>query len=186
MLLSVPGRSGKLKWWFLFFLFLTAAFIIWMKNFLYPLGSGDIVELEMAKTSERAAAIIQQWRENGKFQPAIQSIYCDYVFIFLYTITIYLGCRYLSSLTSNEILARTGKLFSYLVFAAAIFDIVENVAMLSSLQNGLTNNQVSLTHKMAISKFSIILMTLFYIGICFISCLANYIEKKINKRVSLE
>ena len=160
--------------------------MIWMKSFLYPLQPGDIVEFEMAKTSERATSILQQWQNDGKFDAAIQSIYLDFFFIVLYTLTIYLGCRYLASLSSNEIFARAGKIFSYLIFAAAIFDVVENMAMLRSLNDGITVNQVSLAHKMAISKFSIVLMTLFYIGIGIISCIANYIEKKMSKGVSLE
>jgi hypothetical protein len=137
----------------------------------------------MAKTAERAEAILLQWQETGKFQLAIKSVYCDYVFIGLYTITIALGCLFFSSLTGNDILQRTGKLFAILIFLAGIFDVVENLVMLKSLKQTVTVTQVSLAHKMAISKFSIILMTLFFIAICLVSYVGNLLNKKVDKGV---
>src|SRR5437763_13821699 len=138
MLLSVPERTGKLKWWFFIFLALTVVFMVWMKNLLYPLHSGEIVHFEMAKTTAAAAGIINEWQETGKLNLAIKSIYLDYIFIVLYTVTISLGCQFLSSIAGNEILARTGKLFAILIFAAGIFDVVENIAMTRSLHESIT------------------------------------------------
>lgn len=183
MLSTGPERSAKLKWRFFISFLLTAAFIIWMKSFLSPFHSGDIVEFEMAKTAERAEAILLQWQETGKFQAAIQSVYLDFIFIVFYTITIAFGCLYISSFSGNEILVRTGKFFAVLIFLAGIFDVVENFAMLETLKEGITSNQVKLAHNMAISKFSIILMTLFFMAICFVSYLGNLLNKKVEKGV---
>src|SRR3982751_6110360 len=102
MILSVPERTAKLKWWFLIFLILTIAFITWMRSFLSPLQSGDIIKFEMAKTTDAAYDIIHQWQRDGKLETAMKSIYCDYGFIILYTVTLALACRYLSAATGND------------------------------------------------------------------------------------
>jgi len=183
---TVPDRTGKFKWWFLIFLPLTIGFMFWMKHFLSPLQSGDIVSFEMAKSTDVADGIIQKWQENGKFAPAVTSVYLDYIFIFLYTVTIASGCRFLSSICGNDILEKTGRLFAVLIFIAGIFDIVENMAMMKIFTNGVTQEEVSLAYKMAISKFSIVLMTIFFIGICLVSWLVGFLGSKKTRMVNGE
>jgi hypothetical protein len=174
----LPGRSGKVKWIFFTFLLLTVAFSFWMRAFLSPLQSGDIVEFEMARTPERATGFIEEWQQNGKLPMAMPSIYADYFFIILYTITLSSGSLFFSRICRNTLFRQTGKFFSILVFVAGIFDIVENIAMTRTLSGELTANMVSLTYKMAISKFSIVLMSVFFIGICIISWIAGVAERR--------
>jgi hypothetical protein len=175
---SVPGRSAKLKWFFLISLVVTFAFTLFMRNYLHPLTSADIIRFEMAKTPDKATGILLEWESAGKLDAAIAGVYLDYVFIVLYTIMIALGCRFLSSVSGNELLAQTGKLFGLLIFLAAIFDVVENKAMLGSLREGVSMENVDLTYKMAISKFSIVLMSLFFMAICLVSWLAGLLLRK--------
>ena len=149
-----------------------------MKSFLYPLDSGDIIQFEMAKSPQPALDIMQEWKGNGKFDMAIKSIYADYFFILLYTITLSAGSLWLSRICGNDLFRQTGKFFALLVFLAGIFDVVENLAMTRTLSGDVTINLVSLTYKMAISKFSIVLMTIFFMGICFVSWIAGIAEQR--------
>jgi hypothetical protein len=178
MQLSEPGRSAKLKWLFLLSLVLTFAFTLLMKRAVDPLQSSDIIKFEIAKTPDKAAAILQEWQQTGKFYPAITSIYWDYFFILFYTIMIALGCLFLSSVTGNALLKQTGKFFAPIIFLAGVFDVVENNAMLASLQEGITLERVDLTYKMAISKFSVVLMSIFFMAICLVSWIAGLLLKR--------
>ena len=170
--------NNKLKWRFWIFFSLTVVFIMWMKYYLSPLKSSEIIQYEIAKTADKAAAIIRQWTLEGKSNILIQSIYLDYLFIIIYCFAISFACRFISSLTRNEILLRAGSFFSYLIFAAGIFDVVENIAMTKDLNQAVNFVHVSLVYKMAISKFSILLMSLFFIAVCFISWLMGAVKRK--------
>lgn len=132
----------------------------------------------MAKTPDKASAVLLDWEASGKMDAAIPGIYLDYIFIILYTTMIALGCRFLSSISGNDLLAQTGKFFGLLIFLAAIFDVVENKAMLATLREGVSIENVDLTYKMAISKFSIVLMSLFFIAVCLVSWIAGMLLKK--------
>jgi hypothetical protein len=178
MQLSVPGRSGKLKWFFLISVVVTFAFSLLMKRAVYPLQSSDIIQFEMAKTPEKASLILEEWQKEGKVEPAITSIYWDYPFILLYTLTIALGSLFLSLKSGNVLLKQTGRFFGPLIFLAGVFDIVENNAMLTSLQQGITLERVDLTYKMAISKFSVVLMSIFFMAICLVSWVAALLHRK--------
>jgi hypothetical protein len=174
----LPARSGSIKWIFFCSLLLTVAFSLWMRNFLSPLQSGDIVEFEMAKTPERAAAILEEWQVNGKLPMAMRSIYADYFFIILYTITLSSGSLFFSRICRNTLFRQTGKFFSILAVAAGVFDLVENLLMTRSIAGEISVYVVDVTYKMAISKFSVILTTIFFIAICIVSWLANKGERR--------
>jgi hypothetical protein len=175
---SETDINNKLKLRFWIFFSCALVFIIWMKSYLSPLQSGEIVQYEMAKTTATAAALIQQWTENGKLAIVLKSIYIDYVFIIIYCLAISTGCRYTSSLTKNDILIKAGVFFSYFIFVAGIFDIIENISMMKGLLQAVSYGNVDLAYKMAISKFSIILMTLFFIAVCLMFWLMSFISRK--------
>ena len=170
--------GNKLKWRFWIFVCIALLFIFWMKHYLAPFQSGDIVKYEMAKTADTAASLIRLWTQNGKINFVLKSIYIDFIFIVIYCLAISASCRFMSILTKNNILIKAGFFFSYLILLAGIFDVIENMAMLKSLQQAVTYSNVSLAYRMAISKFSIILMTLFFIAVCFIFWLVSIIPGK--------
>ena len=170
--------NNKLKWRFWIFFCVAVVFIIWMKNYLSPLRSGEIVQYEMAKTMDRAAALVTLWKSDGKFDILVKSINVDYIFIIIYCLAISTACRFISSLTKNEIFITTGSFFSYLIFAAGIFDVIENIAMTKDLYQAINFVHVSLVYKMAISKFSILLMTLFFIAVCLMFWLMGLVKLK--------
>lgn len=169
----------KLKRRFWIFLFVAILFMSWMRFYLPGFNSREIVQYEMAKAPEKATAIISQWSQTpGKQVTMIKSIYVDYFFIVVYCLAISAGCRYISSLTKNEILVKAGIFFSYFIFVAGIFDVVENIAMTKSLRQEVTYANVSLAYKMAISKFSIILMSLFFVAVSLMFWLIGLLSGK--------
>jgi len=169
--------NNKLKWKFWISFCVAVVFITWMKYYLSPLRSREIVQYEMAKTADNAASLVEQWTTDGKAAILLRSIYVDYIFIIVYCVAISFACRYISSLTRNEILITAGKFFSYFIFAAGIFDVIENIAMTIDIQR-FTFVNVTLVYKMAISKFSILLMSLFFIATCFMFWLMGSIKRK--------
>ncbi len=169
---------NKLKWRFWIFLFVAVMFNFLIKHYLAPLKPAEIVQYEMAKTTDTAASLILLWTQNGKIDKLLKSIYIDYIFIVIYCLAISTTCRFMSALTKNNIFIKAGVFFSYFIFVAGLFDIIENTAMLKSLQHAVTYSNVSLAYKMAISKFSIILISLFFIAVCFMFWLMSVLPRK--------
>ena len=91
---SWSARFSRLRRLFWFFFLLTIAYMIWVRSYLSPLSSDEIVQFEIAKTVTRAQAIVQDWKNTGKYEPGVKSTYFAYLFMALYTIAIALGCRF--------------------------------------------------------------------------------------------
>jgi len=163
---SWPARFSRLRQLFWLFFLLTIAYLIWMRSYLSPLTSGEIIRFEIAKTAENANAIIREWKETGKFELGIKSVTLDYFFIALYTIAIALGCRFISACTGNEILAKGGRGFAWLIGVATICDIIENIALSKSLHGEISRWSVTIAYNLARVKFSIVIVCLLFMVAC--------------------
>jgi hypothetical protein len=151
---------------FWFFSLLTVAYMIWVRTYLSPLSSGEIVQFEIAKTVTKANAIIQEWKSSGKYESGIRSIYFAYFFIVLYTIAIGLGCRFISACTGNDILTKGGRGFAWLIGGAAICDIIENIAMSKTLRGTVSQLNVTIAYNLARIKFSIVIVCVLFMVAC--------------------
>ena len=172
------AASPTLQRWFWWLLLLNILFILFSKQYLKPLTSGEIVHFEVAKTMPVADNIIQDWKTTGKYEKAVQSVYIDYLFILLYTTGLAVACAFFSRLTGHEILIRAGKGASYLLAAAGICDVIENVAMTKSLQGHITSWNVMLAYDMAAAKFSVVIICLLFLLVCILFYLANILFEK--------
>lgn len=173
MKITYAAPTPAFQRWFWWLLLANILFIICARFYFHPLTSGEIVRFEVAKEISVAENIIHEWKETGKFDKAVQSIYIDYLFIILYAVGLAVACTFLSRLTGHEILIRTGKGFSLLLGAAAICDVIENIAMARSLHNAVTHWNVTLAYDMAAAKFSIIIVCLLFVFVCLIFWLGN-------------
>lgn len=160
----------RLFWWLLL---VNILFIIGARFYFHPLTSGEIVRFEVAQETSVAEHIIQEWKQAGKFDKAVQGIYVDYLFIVLYAAGLSVACVYLSRLTGHEILTRTGKVAPWLLIVAAVCDVVENMAMTRSLLSVVTHWNVTLAYDMAAAKFSVIILCLLFMLVCLIFWLGN-------------
>lgn len=158
----------NLQRWFWVLLAVNCVFIIASKWYMQPLATDEIVRFELAKELSVAERIVQEWELYGKLNHAIVSIYIDFLFIVLYTTGLSVACIYLGRLSGHEILMRTGKFITYLLIIAGICDVFENIAMLKSLQSIPSRWSVLLAYDMATTKFSIVILSALYIGICLV------------------
>ena len=154
--------------WFLVLLVANALYILFAGLYLRPLTSREIVKFELAKEVSVAETIVHDWHATGKYEKGVQSIYLDFLFIILYTAGLSVASIYLSRLTHHEILIKTGYFFSYLVIAAGICDVVENVALLKSLYGTICEWNYIQANDMAATKFSLDILTILFLGICVI------------------
>ena len=158
----------RVRKWFLVLVLANALYILFAGLYLRPLTSGEIVKFELAKEASVAESIVQDWTATGKLDKAVQSIYLDFLFIILYTSGLSIACIVLSRLTHHEILIRTGYFFSYLLVAAGICDVIENVALLRSLNGHIRNWNVILAYDMAATKFSLVILSILFLSVCLI------------------
>jgi hypothetical protein len=140
--------------------------MIWASNYLSPLTAGEIVQFEVAKTVDRAQHIITEWKNTGKYEQGVKSTTLAYLFIILYTLSIGLGCRFLSACTGNEILAKGGRGFAWLIILATICDIIENIALSRTLTGHISKVNLLLAYNLARIKFSIVIVCLLFMLTC--------------------
>ena len=167
--------STRLKRIFAISVFLTLAWMIVMGLSVKPLNSKQIVSFELAKTPEAASKIIKEWEENDLIIKVKKSIYLDFGFLFLYSLSIALGCLVISAFTRNHFLIQTGSVVSLIVPFAGLFDVIENLAMLKTLSGEVTMLPVAITFWFASIKFFIVVVSLVFV----ISCLIFGVVKRI-------
>jgi hypothetical protein len=140
--------------------------MIWVRNYLSPLRSEEIVQFEIAKTVGKAQAIISDWKNTGKYEQGVRSTSLAYVFMILYTVAIALGCRFISVCTKNEILIKGGRGFAVLIILATICDFIENTALARTLHGAVSQWDVSIAYNLARVKFSIVIVCLLFMVAC--------------------
>ena len=142
--------------------------MIWVRNYLAPLTSDEIVQFEIAKTANKARTIIEDWKNTGKYEQGIKSTYVAYAFMILYTIAIALGCRFISTCTGNEIMIKGGRGFAWLIVLATVCDLVENIALSHTIRGPISQWNVTVAYNMARVKFSIVIVCLLFMLACFL------------------
>jgi hypothetical protein len=140
--------------------------MIWVRNYLAPVSSDEIVQFEIAKTVDRAQAMVDTWKITGKYEQVVKSTYFAYVFMVLYTLAIAFGCRFISVCTGNEIMIKGGRGFAWLIVLATICDLVENIAVSHTLHGPVSQWNVSLAYNLARIKFSIVIVCLLFMLAC--------------------
>ncbi len=163
---SWPARFSRLRQLFWLFSLLTIAYMFWVRNYLAPLSSDEIVQFEIAKTADKAQAIVDNWKITGKYEKGVTSTYFAWLFMALYTLAIALGCRFISVCTGNEIMIKAGRGFAWLIVFATLCDILENFALSQTLHGPISQWDVSLAYNLARVKFSIVIVCLLFMVAC--------------------
>lgn len=189
---DLPFASPKystraLQRWFWVLLLLNTAFIVWSRYYLRPLDTGDIVKFETAKHVPVAENLLREWTttDDISLSKAIQAVHIDYLFIALYVMGLSIACVYLSQLTGHEILRKAGRFLPVLIIAAGVCDIIENIAMWYSLHGHLTQWNVAVTYDMAVTKFSIIILSLLFFLVCLIFFLIRVLTQRSDVKTTL-
>ena len=168
-LLAIPDGSRLPS----FVLLLTASavllFIISVP--LRPSSSpSDLLRLELAGSVERAREIVKRWGGRG-VQKATYGVYVDFLFLIVYSTTIGLACISLADAAwpPASSLASIGVTLAWGLWAAALLDAIENIALLRILQGTDATYWPAIARWCAIPKFTLILAGVIYIIVaCFI------------------
>jgi hypothetical protein len=124
-----------------------------------PLG---IVSLELAPTPEKAAIVLDHWKETGNRSIANRNIWLDFLFIPFYMLLFYTLCGSIS-VRMKGFGAKLGVLLAFGALVAGLFDVLENILMLLSLSGNLSTVTTALTAFFATAKFLLIALCLLYV-----------------------
>ena len=163
---SWPARFTRLRQLFWLFFLLTVVYMIWVRLYLSPLSSDELVQFEIAKTVNKATVIIQDWKNSGKYELGVQSTYFAYIFMVLYTVAIALGCRFFSACTGNEIMIKGGKGFSWLIIGATACALAENIVLSRMIRGQISQWNVTAAYDLARVKFSIVIICVLFMLAC--------------------
>ncbi len=160
-------RNGKLV--FLGPLALTLVLFVVFQMLNVPLittaAPAGIVSHQFAWSVERAQAILASWAGSPSLSGAF-SLGLDYLFIPSYALTVALGALLAAGRHSSS-LRRLGAWAAYAVFAAGIFDALENIGQARQLLTGsLSAPVIFLTGICASFKFILLILAILYVVVC--------------------
>ncbi|TVR66878.1 MAG: hypothetical protein EA420_01245 [Candidatus Competibacteraceae bacterium] len=136
-----------------------------------PLG---ILSLQFAGGSAAAAEILNSWGETERLYAAF-NLGFDYLYLACYALFLSLSCAALARARRHDTpgFATAGFLLAWAMFAAAGFDMVENVALWQLLLGSPDAYWPKLATTCAVLKFGIILAGVGYIIIGLLALLGN-------------
>jgi len=123
-----------------------------------------IISLELAKDIDKSISIISSWNLNAKVNAGL-SLGIDFLFLVVYSIFFATACYLVAQkyLNKNNWTYKIGLLLARLQFVAALFDAIENIALIKLLL-GSNNNIFSLiAYYFASIKFVLIAIGIIYI-----------------------
>ncbi len=158
-------QLGKL-FWVLFAL--TILTIIGMqisgKPLVTEVAPGGIVTFELAGSLTESQGIIDSWQGPAMTWAGI-NLGLDFLFIFLYAVTIALGCLILAKKMPDKFLSlkTLGSWLALGVLVAAVLDMIENISLILLLTGSENDILPVLARWSAIPKFGLVLLALLYV-----------------------
>jgi len=120
-----------------------------------------IVDFELAGSVPKAQAIIDAWSETDRIRAGF-SLGIDYLYMPVYSTTIALACVLAAWVLKSKAWRSIGLLLAWGLWAAAIFDAIENVALLTILLGNNVAPWPQIAQICATIKFALILAGLLY------------------------
>ena len=123
-----------------------------------------IVSFELAGSLSNAREMLESWGPTGRVYAGL-SLGTDYLFLVAYSIAISLGCvlTLRRFLRRSNFLSAVGVILAWGIFCAALFDSVENYALIQTLLGAEQSLWPVLARICAIPKFLIVGLGLLYI-----------------------
>jgi len=141
---------------------------------------GGIVSFELAKDLNQSIKILDSWDVNAKISMSL-SLGFDFLFLLVYSSFIALLIFNVNTrLWENKAFYKIGKFLIFLIFIAALFDIIENIALAKLLLGDLDQMWSSLAYYFASAKFVIILICIVYLLINWVLLLFNRKTKEVD------
>jgi len=135
-----------------------------------------IVCLELADKDE-AAEIVNSWTGN-KRDSAFLSLGLDYLFLFLYPVSISLACNLLAKGFGDGWVRSVGLWISAVSLLAVLLDATENFAIIKMLTHGIFEPWADVSRYSAIPKFAIIAAGLVFTLVASVARLAGWATKE--------
>ncbi|MBX9784761.1 MAG: hypothetical protein K2X48_15845 [Chitinophagaceae bacterium] len=126
-----------------------------------PVSKAGIVSLELAKSTEQATIIINQWQQNNLIQQAINNTYIDFVFIIFYALFLYAYCFYIS-IKQQPWAGAISRTLALAALTAGLCDVIENYCMLQMLQGSVTSAHAFLSWLFAVIKFGLLMAVILW------------------------
>ncbi len=123
-----------------------------------------IVEFELAGSVSNARAIIDAWNETDRIRAGF-SLGFDYLYMPVYATTIALACVLAAGVLTSKTWRSMGGLLAWGLWAAAIFDAIENVALFTELLGNNVAPYPQMAQICAAIKFGLILAGLLYVAV---------------------
>lgn len=139
-----------------------------------------IIPFELAGNIDTANKILEKWGSEGQ-AIAKMNIQLDFLFLVIYSITFAYMCYLAARVFSDyaELMYSIGIVLMYGQVAAGIFDAIENLAMLKTINAGVATNPLPLIAAIcAAIKFLLIISGLIYV---WVGVLAWFGLKRLNK-----
>jgi hypothetical protein len=133
----------------------------------------NIVDFELAGTTARTSEIINAWDTQDKVRAGF-SLGIDFLYMPVYSTLIALACVWAAGIFASRQWRATGLLFAWGLWAAALLDAVENMALTVLLFGTVANPYPQIAQLCATLKFCLILL-----GLAFaVVALVAYLVKK--------
>jgi hypothetical protein len=145
--------------WFVMLLIATLV-LTFLFRFIGP-DKPTIVDFELAGSAPNAQAIIDAWSETDRIRAGF-SLGIDYLYMPVYSTTIALACVLAASVLKSKAWRSIGMLLAWGLWAAAIFDAIENVALFTELLGNNVAPYPQIAQICATTKFGLILAGLLY------------------------
>jgi hypothetical protein len=123
-----------------------------------------IVDFELAGNVSNAQNIINAWNETDRIRAGF-SLGIDYLYMPVYSTTIALACVLAAGVLKSKPWRSIGFLLAWGLWAAAIFDATENVALFTELLGNNVAPWPQIAQLCATIKFGLILAGLLYVVI---------------------
>ncbi len=162
-----PDRIGK---YLIPLSILTIIFMVTLNWLSTPLNNpstpSGIISFELAGDVETAKVILDSWDADAKLIAAL-SLGLDYLFLVVYSAAIGMGCIWTLGAFSPKgtLIHSTGILLAWGQWLAALFDGVENAALLKILFGDLVSPWPQVARIFALMKFTLIALGLIFIMI---------------------
>ncbi|MFK5879814.1 MAG: hypothetical protein QM478_10005 [Flavobacteriaceae bacterium] len=148
-------------------------FIVLMRFFDAPLKNetspNGIVSFELAKALSKSEAIINAWDEVA-IGFAKNSVMVDFLFLAVYSFFISLIVHRLNNrVWKKGFVYQFGKIVSWLVFVAAFFDVIENIALIRLIYGDLHQLWSSIAYYFAVMKFILLAVGILFVLISLIA-----------------
>ncbi len=144
----------------LFVMFSLKLFDAPLKNSVCKNG---IVSFELAHNLDRSESILHSWNLHAKINAGL-SLGIDFLFLILYSTFIGLLIYQINyKLWFNRPFYPYGKIFIWLAFLAAFFDVIENISLIRLLNGHLSELWSKVAYFSASIKFSFIAIIILYL-----------------------